>query len=176
MTLRLENTLKKPWPWQHRKPERAARYMDCFARITKENYSGLPQSMAWPGASSTGITNSQGGIMVRISNEYLDAILKKQIPLIASVGRIKGQMTRGGIRKWQSHGLTVVVDDRHFLMVATYYKKLVAASLHDRCMFEWGDWFNLVEWYSMEIEQIEQAAYLERCRETMNGLMKKGEN
>jgi hypothetical protein len=110
--------------------------------------------------------------MSRINDEYIPAVLDGRIALVTNLGRYFGRMTRSGVRKWQSDGLVVVVDDLHFAMVATYRKRLVAASLPNQLIFIMEDWWQIIERVREQIRQATRQAYMARARETMNGLMK----
>jgi len=110
--------------------------------------------------------------MDRINDEYIPAVLDGRIALVTNLGRYLGRMTRSGVRKWQSEGLVVVVDDRHFTMVATFRKQLVAASLPNRLLFIMEDWWQIIERVGGQIRQAAEEAYMARARETMSGLMK----
>jgi hypothetical protein len=112
--------------------------------------------------------------MGRINDEYIPAVLNGRIALITNFGRYFGRTTRSGLKKWQSDGLVVVVDDMHFAMVATYRKRLVAASLPNQLVFIMEDWWQIIERRREQIRQATRQAYMARARETLSGLMKGG--
>lgn len=113
---------------------------------------------------------------MKVTDEYFKAFQDRKISSILDVGRRKGEFKRSGVRKWHDHGLTVVIDDKNFTMVATFRGELVAAALHDRCEFHDGDWFNIVAWNQMQIEEVDRKEKEARCREMVNKLMGRGMN